>query len=103
MAHRSGDDLTDLDSRQEPRLVKSLEMVAPGTALREGIDNVVHARTGSKAGVTVTGAVLVGRGRGNRRTPVRRAGHGIRSEEAGPDRSSRSEGGCQRGQHPATT
>ena len=46
MAHRSGDDLTDLDSRQEPRLVKSLEMVAPGTALREGIDNVVHARTG---------------------------------------------------------
>ena len=46
MAHRSGDDLTDLESRQEPRLVKSLEMVAPGTALREGIDNVVHARTG---------------------------------------------------------
>ena len=46
MAHRSGDDLTDLDSRQEPRLVKSLEMVAPGTALREGIDNVVHASTG---------------------------------------------------------
>ena len=26
--------------------MKSLEMVAPGTALREGIDNVVHARTG---------------------------------------------------------
>ena len=46
MAHRSGDDLTDLEGRQEPRLVKSLEMVAPGTALREGIDNVVHARTG---------------------------------------------------------
>ena len=46
MAHRSGDELTDLESRQEPRLVKSLEMVAPGTALREGIDNIVHARTG---------------------------------------------------------
>lgn len=46
MAHRNGDELTDLDSRQEPRLVRSLEMVAPGTALREGIDNVVHARTG---------------------------------------------------------
>ncbi len=37
----------ELDSRQEPRLVKALEMVAPGTALREGIDNIVHARTGA--------------------------------------------------------
>ena len=46
MAHRNGDDLTDFESRQEPRLVKALEMVAPGTALREGIDNIVHARTG---------------------------------------------------------
>ncbi len=46
MAQRSGDELTELDNRQEPRLVKSLEMVAPGTALREGIDNIVHARTG---------------------------------------------------------
>jgi len=26
--------------------VKALEMVAPGTSLREGIDNIVHARTG---------------------------------------------------------
>jgi diadenylate cyclase len=32
--------------RQETSLVRALEMVAPGTALREGIDNVVHARTG---------------------------------------------------------
>ena len=32
--------------RQESSLVRALEMVAPGTALREGIDNVVHARTG---------------------------------------------------------
>lgn len=45
MAQRS-DDLADLESRQEPRLVKALEMVAPGTALREGIDNILHARTG---------------------------------------------------------
>jgi diadenylate cyclase len=27
-------------------LVKALEMVAPGTALREGIENILHARTG---------------------------------------------------------
>ena len=46
MAQRSGDELTELESRQEPRLVKALEMVAPGTALREGIDNILHARTG---------------------------------------------------------
>src|SRR3569623_1202407 len=46
MAQRPGDELTELDSRQEPRLVKALEMVAPGTALREGIDNILHARTG---------------------------------------------------------
>ena len=46
MAQRAGDEVTELESRQEPRLVKALEMVAPGTALREGIDNIVHARTG---------------------------------------------------------
>jgi len=46
MASRSGDELFDHDSRQEPRLVKALEMVAPGSALREGIDSIVHARTG---------------------------------------------------------
>jgi len=46
MAQRAGDELTELESRQEPRLVKALEMVAPGTALREGIDNILHARTG---------------------------------------------------------
>src|SRR6187401_3003133 len=42
----SGEELTELEARQEPRLVKALEMVAPGTAVREGIDNIVHARTG---------------------------------------------------------
>src|SRR5213078_855538 len=46
MASRSGEELAELEARQEPRLVKALEMVAPGTALREGIDNIVHARTG---------------------------------------------------------
>src|ERR671915_472308 len=46
MTPRSGEELTELDARQEPRLVKALEMVAPGTAVREGIDNIVHARTG---------------------------------------------------------
>jgi diadenylate cyclase len=43
---RSGEEPTELEARQEPRLVKALEMVAPGTAVREGIDNIVHARTG---------------------------------------------------------
>jgi diadenylate cyclase len=43
---RAGEELVDLEARQEPRLVKALEMVAPGTAVREGIDNIVHARTG---------------------------------------------------------
>src|ERR671915_1287810 len=46
MAPRTGEELAELETRQEPRLVKALEMVAPGTALREGIDNIVHARTG---------------------------------------------------------
>ncbi|MBO9531470.1 MAG: DNA integrity scanning diadenylate cyclase DisA, partial [Solirubrobacteraceae bacterium] len=40
------DEFIDLDA-QEPRLVRALEMVAPGTALREGIDNIVHAKTGA--------------------------------------------------------
>ena len=42
----SGEELAELEARQEPRLVKALEMVAPGTPVREGIDNIVHARTG---------------------------------------------------------
>jgi diadenylate cyclase len=47
MPPRSGEELKDeLESRQEPRLVRALEMVAPGTALREGIDNILHAHTG---------------------------------------------------------
>src|SRR5688572_32125410 len=46
MTPRSGEELAELEARQEPRLVKALEMVAPGTAVREGVDNIVHARTG---------------------------------------------------------
>ncbi|HSO99511.1 MAG TPA: DNA integrity scanning diadenylate cyclase DisA [Solirubrobacteraceae bacterium] len=55
MASRSGDELKDeLETRQESRMVRALEMVAPGTALREGIDNILHARTG---GLIVIGEV----------------------------------------------
>ena len=47
MPPRSGEELKEeLESRQESRMVRALEMVAPGTALREGIDNILHARTG---------------------------------------------------------
>jgi diadenylate cyclase len=35
-----------LEARQDPRLLRALDIVAPGTALREGIDNIVHSRTG---------------------------------------------------------
>ena len=34
----SGEELSELEARQEPRLVKAMEMVAPGTAVREGIE-----------------------------------------------------------------
>src|SRR5256714_11192500 len=47
MPPRSGEELKEeLESRQESRIVRALEMVAPGTALREGIDHIVHARMG---------------------------------------------------------
>src|SRR4028118_985522 len=51
MAPRT-EEFIELETRQEPRPAKALEMVAPGTALREGIDNIVHAKTG---GLIVTG------------------------------------------------
>jgi diadenylate cyclase len=41
-----GDDLQELEARQDPRLLRALDIVAPGTALREGMDNIVHSRTG---------------------------------------------------------
>ena len=43
----AGDDVSELEARQEPRLVRALEMVAPGTAVREGLDNIVQGRTGA--------------------------------------------------------
>jgi diadenylate cyclase len=46
MPSRSTEEAIDLEGRQEPSLVKALEMVAPGTALREGIDNILNGRTG---------------------------------------------------------
>jgi diadenylate cyclase len=42
----AGDELNELESRQDPRLLRALDMVAPGTQLREGIDNIIHSRTG---------------------------------------------------------
>jgi diadenylate cyclase len=46
MALIPGDDLNELEARQDPRLLRALDIVAPGTPLREGMDNIVHARTG---------------------------------------------------------
>jgi diadenylate cyclase len=46
MAPVPGDELSELESRQDPRLLRALDVVAPGTPLREGIDNIVHARSG---------------------------------------------------------
>ncbi|HSI81774.1 MAG TPA: DNA integrity scanning diadenylate cyclase DisA [Solirubrobacterales bacterium] len=46
VASESGNDLSELEARQDPRLLRALDMVAPGTPLREGIDNIIHARTG---------------------------------------------------------
>jgi diadenylate cyclase len=47
MAPVPDDELHELEARQDPRLLRALDMVAPGTALREGIDNVIYARTGA--------------------------------------------------------
>src|SRR4029078_6617257 len=46
MASSVGDELHELEARLDPRLLQSLDMVAPGTPLREGIDAIIHARTG---------------------------------------------------------
>ena len=43
----AGDDGAELEARQEPRLVRALEMIAPGTAVREGVDAIVQGRTGA--------------------------------------------------------
>src|SRR6202167_2099289 len=46
MAATRSDDVGEIEPLTEPRLVKALEMVAPGTALREGIDHIVDAGSG---------------------------------------------------------
>jgi diadenylate cyclase len=46
MASHVGDELHELETRLDPRLLRALDMVAPGTPLREGIDSIIHARTG---------------------------------------------------------
>jgi diadenylate cyclase len=40
------DEKIELEARQDPRLLRALDTVAPGNPLREGIDNIVHASTG---------------------------------------------------------
>src|SRR5438034_1200436 len=47
MVEPAHDEVSELESRQEPRLVRALEMVAPGTAVREGIEHILHAHTGA--------------------------------------------------------
>jgi diadenylate cyclase len=46
MSLAAGDELNELEARQDPRLMRALDIVAPGTPLREGMDNITHARTG---------------------------------------------------------
>src|SRR5690242_1450405 len=46
MSGLPGDELHELSERQDPRLLRALDIVAPGGALREGLDNIVHSRTG---------------------------------------------------------
>ena len=41
-----GDELQELETRLDPRLLRALDMVAPGTPLREGIDNIIQSRSG---------------------------------------------------------
>src|SRR5918911_164715 len=47
MQSHAGDEVTQLETRQEPRLVRALEMVAPGPAVREGIDAIGQGRLGA--------------------------------------------------------
>ncbi len=47
MALASWDDTSAALVHQDPSLLRALDMVAPGTTLREGIDNVIHASTGA--------------------------------------------------------
>jgi len=46
MVPPDGDELHELETRLDPRLLRALDMVAPGTPLREGIDSIIQSRTG---------------------------------------------------------
>jgi diadenylate cyclase len=46
MVPHDGDDFHELEARLDPRLLRALDLVAPGTPLREGIDSIIQARTG---------------------------------------------------------
>src|SRR5881396_1745140 len=46
MVPHDGDDLHELEARLDPRLLRALDMVAPGTPLREGIDSIIQSRSG---------------------------------------------------------
>jgi diadenylate cyclase len=46
MVPPDGDELHELETRLDPRLLRALDMVAPGTPLREGIDNIIQSHTG---------------------------------------------------------
>jgi diadenylate cyclase len=46
MPSHVGDELNELEARLDPRLLRALDIVSPGTPLREGIDNILHAQTG---------------------------------------------------------
>ncbi|MGB7587282.1 MAG: DNA integrity scanning diadenylate cyclase DisA [Solirubrobacterales bacterium] len=46
MSSLPGDALQELSERQDPGLLRALDVIAPGGALREGIDNILQAQTG---------------------------------------------------------
>src|ERR1700732_4220286 len=50
VAPRSGEDL-DNEVRPDPGLMRTPEMIAPGTALREGIESILHARPGGRIAI----------------------------------------------------
>ena len=46
MVPHDGDELHELEARLDPRLLRALDLVAPGTPLRDGIDSIIQSRTG---------------------------------------------------------
>ena len=47
MAQRVVEDSVELHTRLEPKLLRALEMVAPGSYIREGLDEVLQGGTGA--------------------------------------------------------